>query len=134
MKKEQIQIGGFYVSKSFSSGRSFQYEVLEILEDGIGVKVKVWLQGSPKTDKHGKIEEKRLLICHLLQIPFSHYEVNGCAEFTDPQGIKFTEQVEEDDAQFFSLYGNIPFQGLECIGDFKTREAAEIVLRRITGT
>ena len=53
-------------------------------------------------------------------------------EFDDGGG-KYCEQVPDDKAKFWSLYGHIPGAGLECIGDFKTRALAEEVYERITG-
>ena len=61
-------------------------------------------------------------------IPFDTYEIHGCKEYCNA-----VEQVAEEEAQFWSLYGHIPGQGLECIGDFKTRNHAEEVLSRIIG-
>lgn len=61
-------------------------------------------------------------------IPFDAYEIHGCKEYDNA-----VEQVEDAEAQFWSLYGHIPGQGLECIGDFKNRQHAEEILRRITG-
>lgn len=61
-------------------------------------------------------------------IPFDSYEVHGCRSFQN-----VVEQVDDELAQFWSLYGRIPGQGLECIGDFKSREIAEEVRCRITG-
>jgi hypothetical protein len=68
------------------------------------------------------------------QIPvrFDDYEIHGVREFDDGGGT-YCEQVPDDEAAFWSLYGHIPGQGLECIGDFKTREQAEEVYARITG-
>jgi hypothetical protein len=65
-------------------------------------------------------------------VRFDAYEVHGVREFDDGAG-KYCEQVPDDEAEFWSLYGHIPGQGLECIGDFKTRELAEEVNARITG-
>lgn len=61
-------------------------------------------------------------------IPYDDYEIHGCKDFGD-----FTEQVPDDEAEFWSLYGHIPGQGVECIGDFTSRHHAEEVLERITG-
>lgn len=61
-------------------------------------------------------------------IPFDAYEVHGCRDFGG-----FVEQVTDDKAQFWSLYGHIPGEGLECIGDFSSRAAAEEICQRITG-
>lgn len=63
---------------------------------------------------------------------FDDYEIHGVAEFTDVLGKRYCEQVADEEAHFWSLYGRIPGQGLECIGDFKTRQLAEEVLARIT--
>lgn len=62
-------------------------------------------------------------------IPFDDYEIHPCKDYGG-----CVEQVgDEGEADFWSLYGHIPGQGLECIGDFKTRQQAEEVLQRITG-
>lgn len=63
---------------------------------------------------------------------FDDYEIHGVYEFSD-DGRTFCEQVADDEAQFWSLYGHIHGQGAECIGDFKTRNHAEEVYARITG-
>jgi hypothetical protein len=68
-------------------------------------------------------------------IRFDDYEIHGVREYHGApfgQGT-YCEQVPDDEAQFWSLYGHIPGQGLECIGDFKTRVHAEEVYARITG-
>jgi len=66
---------------------------------------------------------------------FDDYEIHGVREwFGSPFGQeKYCEQVHDDDAQFWRLYGHIPGPGLDCIGDFKTREHAEETYARITG-
>lgn len=64
-----------------------------------------------------------------LIIPFDDYEIHPCKDYGD-----FVERVkDESEAEFWSLYGHIPNQGVLCIGDFKTRQHAEEVLQRITG-
>jgi hypothetical protein len=63
---------------------------------------------------------------------FDRYEIHGVREFGKGKN-RYCEQVRDDEAQFWSLYGHIPGQGLDCIGDFKTREHAEEVYARITG-
>ncbi len=63
---------------------------------------------------------------------FDGYEIHGVREFDD-KGGKYCEQVPDDEAMFWSLYGHIPGAGLECIGDFKTRAFAEEIYERITG-
>jgi hypothetical protein len=67
-----------------------------------------------------------------LPTPFDRYEIHGIREFKTEDGSD-CEQVPDHEAGFWGLYGHIPGQGLECIGDFKTREAAEEVVARITG-
>lgn len=41
------------------------------------------------------------------------------------------EQCDPDEAEMWSLYGHLNTGGLECIGDFKSLEAAEEVRRRL---
>lgn len=67
-----------------------------------------------------------------LPAPFDDYEIHGVREFGKGKH-RCCEPVPDDEAQFWSLYGHIPGQGLECIGDFKTRSLAEEVYARITG-
>jgi hypothetical protein len=40
---------------------------------------------------------------------------------------------EPHEADVWTLYGHIPWRGIEAIGDFDTREHAEEVYARITG-
>lgn len=63
---------------------------------------------------------------------FDGYEVHGVAEF-GTGADRFCEQVPDEQAQFWSLFGHVPGRGLECIGDFPTRRHAEEVLARIVG-
>jgi hypothetical protein len=63
---------------------------------------------------------------------FDDYEIHGMRRFGKGRS-KHSEQVPDDEAQFWSLFGHIPGQGLDCIGDFATREHAEEVYARITG-
>lgn len=74
-------------------------------------------------------------------IPFDAYEIHGMKRIPcngpeeEPVGrvIEDCETVPDDEAEFWSLFGHIPGQGIDCIGDFKTREHAEEVFARITG-
>jgi hypothetical protein len=77
-----------------------------------------------------------------LPTPFDAYEINGMNRLPSGQGleeepvgrvINDCEQVADDKAEFWSLFGRIPGQGLDCIGDFPTREHAEEMFARITG-
>jgi hypothetical protein len=67
-----------------------------------------------------------------LPTPFDDYEIHGIKEYGEA-GRPFGEQVPDGEADFWSLFGHIPGQGLDCIGDFKTREHAEEIYARITG-
>ena len=64
--------------------------------------------------------------------PFDNYEVHGVAEFGRGRN-RHAEQVPDEEAHYWSLFGHIPGQGLEGIGDFQTRQHAEEILSRITG-
>jgi hypothetical protein len=66
-------------------------------------------------------------------VPFDEYEIHGVPELRGADGTRYCEPAPDDEAHFWSLYGHIPGQGLECIGDFKTRQQAEEVYARITG-
>jgi hypothetical protein len=67
-----------------------------------------------------------------LPTSFDAYEIHGVREFGRGKS-RHCEQASDNEAQFWSLYGHIPGQGLECIGDFKSRQFAEEVYARITG-
>lgn len=64
--------------------------------------------------------------------PYDAYEVHGVAAFGDGPR-RGCEPVPDDEAEFWSLYGHIPGEGVECVGDFATRRDAEDVRDRITG-
>jgi hypothetical protein len=75
-------------------------------------------------------------------IRFDGYEIHGMKRLPAMPGseekpagrvIQNCEQVADGEAEFWSLFGHIPGQDLECIGDFATREHAEQVYARITG-
>jgi hypothetical protein len=76
-----------------------------------------------------------------LPTPFDAYEIHGMRRLPgrgteeDPVGLAIydCEQVPDDRAEFWSLFGHIPGHGLDCIGDFATREHAEEVFARISG-
>lgn len=69
---------------------------------------------------------------------YDAYEIHPCREYEqigeDGTAWRFTEPCEAEEAQFWTLYGHIPGEGVEAIGDYRTREDAEAVLCRITGT
>jgi hypothetical protein len=73
---------------------------------------------------------------------YDNYEISGCrryAVYVPIEGYDMTTQqicVETCDdakAQFWTLYGHVEGQGVEAIGDFASRDAAERVFFRITG-
>lgn len=64
---------------------------------------------------------------------FDNYEISGCKESRDASGGSFTEPVEDDEAEFWTLYGHAEGEGVMAIGDFKTRKVAENVYFRIVG-
>jgi hypothetical protein len=74
-------------------------------------------------------------------LEFPGYEIHGMKRLPAPgqeeepvgRVINDCEQVSDSEAEFWSLFGHIPGQGLDCIGDFTTREHAEEILARITG-
>ena len=66
---------------------------------------------------------------------FDGYEIAPCLRHEEPDspGRFYNEACEAAEADVWSLYGRIPGQGVEAIGDFDTREHAEEVYARITG-
>ena len=68
----------------------------------------------------------------MLPTRFDCYEIHGITEYEE-SGNKWCEQVAEDEATFWSIFGHIPGEGSACIGDFRTREHAEDIYARITG-
>jgi hypothetical protein len=68
-------------------------------------------------------------------VRFDDYEIQPCRRYIDrdePQ-VSFVEPCEPSEADFWTLYGHIPGEGVQAIGDFDTRERAEEVSARITG-
>ena len=68
-------------------------------------------------------------------VRFDDYEIQPCRRYIDmdePQ-VSFVEPCEPFEADFWTLYGHIPGEGAQAIGDFDTREHAEEVFARITG-
>jgi hypothetical protein len=65
---------------------------------------------------------------------YDDYEISGCYLLNDDDGRQFVETgVDDAEAQFWTLYGHITGQGVQAIGNFKSRKAAERVYCRITG-
>ena len=57
----------------------------------------------------------------------------GPAQEPAARVVQDCEQVGDDEAEFWTLFGHIPGQGLDCIGDSAMREHAEEIYARITG-
>jgi len=66
---------------------------------------------------------------------FDDYEIAPCRRLQeDGERVRFYyESCEPHEADVWTLYGHIPGQGAEAIGDFDTSEHAEEVFARITG-
>jgi hypothetical protein len=66
---------------------------------------------------------------------YDNYEISPCRRYEEPDSPgKFTFEVcPPNEADVWTLYGHIEGEGVEAIGDFLTREAAEEVFFRITG-
>lgn len=68
--------------------------------------------------------------------PFDNYEIGPCGRYGEPDspGKYYFEVCEPEEADVWTLYGHIPGEGMQTIGDFSKREFAEDVFFRITGT
>jgi hypothetical protein len=66
---------------------------------------------------------------------FDGYEIGPCHRWQeDGEPVRFYfETCKPEEADVWTLYGHIPGEGVEAIGDFATREHAEEVYARITG-
>jgi len=66
---------------------------------------------------------------------FDNYEISPCRRFEEPDspGRFYFELCEPAKADVWTLYGHIKGEGVEAIGDFATRDAAEEIYFRITG-
>ena len=65
---------------------------------------------------------------------YDNYEISGCVVSCVQDGIRQIEVASGDETpDFWTLYGHINGQGVEAIGDFSSRKAAEEVFYRITG-
>ena len=67
--------------------------------------------------------------------PFDNYEISPCRRYEEPDypGKFFFEVCYPEEADVWTLYGHIPGQGVQAIGDFSKREYAEETFQRITG-
>ena len=70
-----------------------------------------------------------------LPTPFDDYEIGPCRRFEEPDkpGQFYFEPCDPAEADVWTLYGHIPGQGVEAIGDFGTDSHATEVYARITG-
>jgi hypothetical protein len=66
---------------------------------------------------------------------FDDYEIQPCRRYMDidEPHLSFVEPCEPSQADFWTLYGHLPGEGIQTIGDFDTRQHAEEVFARITG-
>jgi hypothetical protein len=66
---------------------------------------------------------------------YDNYEISPCRHCEEPgkPGHQYFEVCEPQEADVWTLYGHLEGQGVEAIGDFSSREAAEDVYYRITG-
>jgi hypothetical protein len=67
--------------------------------------------------------------------PFDDYEIQPCRLLRDidEPHLSSVEPCAPSEADFWTLYGHIPGEGVMAIGDFDAREHAEEVYARITG-
>jgi hypothetical protein len=66
---------------------------------------------------------------------YDNYEISPCTRTEEPAtpGKFYFEVCEPEEADVWTLYGHIEGEGVEAVGDFSSREAAERVYTRITG-
>lgn len=58
---------------------------------------------------------------NIIDNPWDDIEIHGCVEVQEG----FVEQVEDEDAQFFTCYVHYPEMGVDWISDHPTRKDAE---------
>lgn len=66
---------------------------------------------------------------------FDNYEISPCGRYEQPDlpGKFYYEVCAPEEADVWTLYGHIPGEGVQAIGDFSKREYAEEAFQRITG-
>jgi hypothetical protein len=66
---------------------------------------------------------------------YDNYEISPCRRYEEPDSPQkfYFEVCEPDEADVWTLYGHINGEGVQAIGDFTNREAAEEVFYHITG-
>lgn len=79
--------------------------------------------------------EESLASDRTLPTRFDAYEIQPCRRYIDMDepDIAFVEPCQPYEADFWTVYGHIPGEGVQAIGDFDTREHAEEVFAQITG-
>jgi hypothetical protein len=67
--------------------------------------------------------------------PFDNYEISPCRRYEEPDspGKFYFEVCDPAEADVWTLYGHIPGQGVQAIGDFSKHGYAEEAFQRITG-
>lgn len=81
------------------------------------------------------LQEEAVIYSADLPTRFDDYEIQPCRRYIveDEPDKSFVEPCESFEADFWTLYGHIPREGVQTIGDFDTHEHAEEVFARITG-
>ena len=66
---------------------------------------------------------------------YDNYEISPCRRYEEPDspGKFYFEVCDPHEADVWTLYGHITGEGVDAIGDFASREAAEETYFRITG-
>jgi hypothetical protein len=110
------------------------YDWPEELDDSVPWDSNVWANAHAAAALASKSDRRLPTAPPALDLPvsFDAYEIHGIRAYGRGSRRHY-QQVADSHAQFWSLFGHIPGQGLDCIGDFATREHAEGVFARITG-
>lgn len=111
--------------EALPAGQPWTVGVMKSLVDGIAAN---YPAKSESTSKRA-VPPSLFPNCTDSDAPFDDYEVSGCRE--DENGS--VEQCDDEEAQFFSLYGHTIGIGVTCIGDYATRKDAEHFEARIRG-
>jgi hypothetical protein len=66
---------------------------------------------------------------------YDNYEISPCRRYEEPDspGKFYFEVCDTEEADVWTLYGHIPGEGVQAIGDFSKREYAEETFQRIIG-
>ena len=92
-----------------------------------------WETAPPAVE--GRHEEQRTTPVDGLPARFDDYEIGPCRRFREDgeRDHFYYEPCPPDEADVWTLYGQISGQGVEAIGDFASCAVAEQVYARITG-